>query len=246
MLLSTCFLLFILWLCCFTAMNEKKVYNSSTRTNQFKRCLIETESNLNKIGIHTSSMPTLTKLAPITTTSCKKPYTNDDNTIYVRDAATTTTTTAAANSDGNLKLEIGTHTSTDTRRPDLSSVSISTLNNNKKATTTIMKNETIKSSTRAMSSRSKPSSLPFIEPVAEQLVSSERGERIFHPYDSLHLKIDSVSSNNSKQRQLSETAGSTRADCRRQRPSDGHINLAFMNDYEYFNGEKLPSCEPNK
>lgn len=97
------------------------------------------------------------------------------------------------------------------------------------------------------SSRSKPPAL-LIEPgAAEQLVGSQV-ERIFHPYDSLHLKIDSVSSKNSRRHVLSETAGGgSRADGRGRQPkSDGHINLAFMNDYEYFNGEKLPTCEPNR
>lgn len=92
MLLSTCFLLFILWFCCFTTMKQKKI---SAHSHHLKRCLIETELNLNKIGITSFAMRRKSdnKIGTLSTSTGANvtTTTTEGHNIKVRDAAAANT-----------------------------------------------------------------------------------------------------------------------------------------------------------
>lgn len=50
MLLSTCFLFFIVWFCCYTMMKERRFIRQARK---LRKSILESESNLNKVGITT-------------------------------------------------------------------------------------------------------------------------------------------------------------------------------------------------
>lgn len=174
-------------------MKQKKI---SARSHQLKRCLIETESNLNKIGIQV--MPQLTLRSSQANVN-KKNETHNQNksTIYVRDAVE-----SSSNVGGKIKLvNQKAYPESSTKMPAVSN----------KITSTV--------TTTATQCQSQ---------LEEQHTTND--DQIFHPYDSLHLKADSISS----KRHLAEKLGKMNF-----RTPDGHINLAFLNDYDYFNNERI-------
>ena len=95
MLLSTCFLFFILWFCCFTLAKQKKV---SAQSNKLKQCLIETELNLNKLGMTTIKRGDESNKVGAT------PIRNSS--IKVRDAAPTTISSSPLSSSTTVELPI--------------------------------------------------------------------------------------------------------------------------------------------
>lgn len=181
-------------------MKQKKI---STHSNQLKRCLLETESNLNKIGVQI-----VPPLPPIQKKSLKKKPRH--NSIYVRDAISAAAAASEVNQNGTQIKMVAQNS-----RPASALGKKQPLN---------MPSETITTTATTASlyhQRDNDDNDQHVNNIDAQ---------IFHPYDSLHLKVDSISS---KKRNLSDQLIIKQLN--KRRPSDGHINLAFMNDYEYYN-----------